>query len=142
MKQQKGFTLIELMIVIAIIGILAAVAVPQYGQYTKRAKFADVIASTNSIKTAVSLCYQETNTIEVCSSGEYPGIGKISGDSSEVLYAGEASKGFIKAEGGDPVDHAQIILDPGVTEATNGDPISWSVHVDSSCIKMNLCKSY
>ena len=53
-QAQKGFTLIELMIVIAIIGILAAVAVPQYSQYTKRAKFADVIAQTSPFKTAVT----------------------------------------------------------------------------------------
>ncbi len=57
-QAQKGFTLIELMIVIAIIGILAAVAVPQYTQYTKRAKFSEVILATTAFKTPAELAYQ------------------------------------------------------------------------------------
>lgn len=54
---QQGFTLIELMIVVAIIGILAAVALPQYQDYTIRAKVANVISAFESIKTCVTTQY-------------------------------------------------------------------------------------
>lgn len=56
---QKGFTLIELMIVVAIIGILAAVAIPQYQDYTVKAKLSKVSGYAQPIKTAIALFYQE-----------------------------------------------------------------------------------
>ncbi|EPG3312672.1 pilin [Pseudomonas aeruginosa] len=59
MKAQKGFTLIELMIVVAIIGILAAIAIPQYQNYVSRSQVSRVMAEAGSLKTAVEACLQD-----------------------------------------------------------------------------------
>ena len=56
--KQGGFTLIELMIVVAIIGILAAVALPAYSDYTKRAKMSEVVLAASSCRTTISEVYQ------------------------------------------------------------------------------------
>ncbi len=61
-KMQQGFTLIELMIVVAIIGILAAVALPAYQDYTVRARMSEVLLAASSCRTTVTESYQAAPT--------------------------------------------------------------------------------
>ena len=70
---QQGFTLIELMIVIAIIGILAAVALPAYQNYVSKAKFSEVLSVGETYKTAVSLCVTQRGIAAIgdCDAGAY-----------------------------------------------------------------------
>jgi type IV pilus assembly protein PilA len=78
-KQQSGFTLIELMVVVAIIGLLAAIAVPQYTDYTQRTKLAAAVGATGAWKTAISLCVQDHGIIDNATCGT-PAVNDVPAD--------------------------------------------------------------
>ena len=123
-KVQQGFTLIELMIVVAIIGILAAVAIPAYSNYTKKAKFVEVTQATQAIKTAVETCAAEFNDVAACSSnsgGVPTDIGVVG---KYVTSVATGANGVITATGNALVDSKTYILTPTYS-ATGG--VSWAV---------------
>lgn len=75
-KAQQGFTLIELMIVVAIIGILAAVAIPAYQDYTIKARVGNALTAVDSLKTAVAVCAQEAGgSLAACNTNGNPTAG-------------------------------------------------------------------
>lgn len=133
-RRPTGFTLIELMIVIAIIGILAAVAVPQYASYTKGAKFTEVVAAASVRKMSVHLCIEDRNELSGCTGGSngVPGdIGTPRGYIDELTTL----DGVITATATSELDSATYVLSPSYTPSTN--TMVWTV--GGSCVSAGIC---
>jgi type IV pilus assembly protein PilA len=116
-QAQAGFTLIELMIVVAIIGILAAVAIPAYSDYTAKAKIANAITSVDSVKTSVALCIQEAGGVTTdCDAGKN-GI-----TATDKFLATKEVKSLDSVTDG----AIQITLAAGLAKAADGQTITFT----------------
>jgi type IV pilus assembly protein PilA len=140
-QAQKGFTLIELMIVVAIIGILAAIALPAYQNYTKRAAYSEVISGMAAVKTAATVCYNEQGSWTACDSAAELNIsvptGKTTGALNKITFTTDT--GAINAV---PNAYKGIattdvcVLTPGVTDGI----VTWTFSgkcVDNNYVKAN-----
>jgi len=122
---QKGFTLIELMIVIAIIGILAAIALPAYQDYTIRSKVSELVVKADGCKTSVAEYYQSQNawplseTVAGCTATATIWAGALTvapgGTGVRITVPAQAATGTT----------GNFILE-GKTPTTAGDPIEWT----------------
>jgi type IV pilus assembly protein PilA len=130
---QKGFTLIELMIVVAIIGILASVGLPAYQTYTQRARFSEVILATTPYKTALGLAIQSGRVTALAgvSSGDF-GIPPDAGPNGSWLAGSTVTDGVIIATGTADVGGHTYTLTPSLTV-----PTTWTE--GGSCIAIGLC---
>lgn len=143
MKKQTGFTLIELMIVVAIVAILAAIALPAYQTYTKKAKFTEVITAAGPFKSAIEICFQAQNDITKCQTEKTNGIPAVASaagglvDSVEIGAGTDSTKQVkIKVTGTTVVDGLDYIMEG----TADGGRLIWDGPASgSSCTGAGVC---
>jgi type IV pilus assembly protein PilA len=136
----SGFTLIEVMIVISIIAILSAIALPKYKTYANRTKFVEVTASVGVVKSSIDVCFQTRGYYSLQNCNSFSKIGIVKNGLIAAPYINDIdilNDGTItaKAISTDGFNAETFILSPTPSSST----LIWKVSNTSSCITAGFC---
>lgn len=136
--RQQGLSLLEMMVVIAVIGILASIALPQYQTYMLKARFSEVVMATSAHKLAIELAIQsgEASDIDDLDAGQV-GIPQAITNQTEHLASLDVANGTITATGTAKVKNNTFTLTPKTENNSISVPIQWAK--GGSCIQSGLC---